>query len=189
MSNFDWCVYTYKHRKMLLYVIDKYIKDPRIKEEMLARAKIHDMDKMLMYLFMEQVETQMWHVSNKSHHLESGKVHTYLDRLEMVLDYESAPYTKPDKPLNAYDFTKKLCDEGYIAETEAEPLFEIMHDLGIDYSYDATKDKEGMDFVASIGEVTWEMILMEVLKYVNENRTNELSIVENMLKRGENSHE
>lgn len=177
-ENLDWCIYTYKHRKALLYVIDKYVKDPLVKEEMYKRARVHDMDKILMYFFMEQVESQLYHVEHKSHHLESGKVDNYLDRLEMVLDYESAPYTKPDKPLNAYDFTRKLLSMNYINEEQANPLFEIMHELGIDYSYNTTRDEEGMAFMEAIGEVTEEMILFEAIKYVHENKVPEIDMIQ-----------
>ena len=79
-----------------------------LKEEMLKRAKIHDMDKMVMYLFMEQKEAQKIHMMHQPHHLENSLPRTYEDLVETIIDYECAPYTKPDKPLNAYDFTNLL---------------------------------------------------------------------------------
>ena len=82
--------------------------DPDLKEEMLKRARIHDMDKMVMYLFLEQKEAQKIHMMHQPHHLENSLPRTYEDLVETIIDYECAPYTKPDKPLNAYDFTNLL---------------------------------------------------------------------------------
>ena len=45
---------------------------------------------------------------------------------------------------------------------------EIMHELGIDSSYDITKDANCQEFVNSIGEITEEMILLEIMDYVRE---------------------
>lgn len=181
MRNFEWCVYTYKHRRAFIYIVDKLISNPMLKQEMLKRAKVHDMDKMLMYLFLDQITSQKIHVQNQPHHLESGKGNTYYDLVETVIDYECAPYTKPDKPLNAYDFTKKLLEMGYLEREKADRLFEIMHDFGIDRSYKVTEDLEGLAYMDEIGEVTEEMILLEVLKYVDDNRNNELKHIENIL--------
>ena len=174
MKNFEWCVYTYKHRRAFIYVVHKIIKDPQLKDEMLRRGKIHDMDKMLMYLFLEQIESQNIHVANQTHHLECKKEKNYYDLVETVIDYESAPYTKPDKPLNAYDFVNKLLGMGLLNQEKADQLIDIMHEFGIDSSYAVTNDTEGMKHMEAIGEVTEEMILLEVLQYVDENRNNEL---------------
>ena len=102
MKNFNWCIYTYRHRRAFEYCVNKLIHDPDLKEEMLKRAKIHDMDKMVMYLFLEQKEAQKIHMMHQPHHLENSLPRTYEDLVETIIDYECAPYTKPDKPLNAY---------------------------------------------------------------------------------------
>lgn len=174
MKNFEWCVYTYKHRKAFVYVVNKIVKDPKLKEEMLQRAKVHDMDKMLMYLFLDPIESQKLHVAKQPHHLESGKGTSYYDLVETVIDYESAPYTKPDKPLNAFDFVHKLLEMGLLEQQKADQLIGIMHELGIDSSYEVMKDPEWLKYMEAIDEVTEEMILLEVLQYVDENRDNEL---------------
>lgn len=167
MKNFEWCVYTYKHRRALVYVIHKLIHDDALKQKMLARVKFHDVDKMLLYLFLDQTESMKYHVEHQPHHLESGKCTSYEDYLEMVLDFECAPYTKPDKPLNAYDFTQKLLNMGWISQEIADILFGIMLDLKIDSSYDITKcDLEGMQFVSELGTITEEMILLDIFDYI-----------------------
>lgn len=169
MKNFDWCVYTYKHRRAFVYVVNRLVKDPQLKAEMMRRAKVHDMDKMLLYLFWDQNRSQKYHVAHASHHLESGREQSYYDMVETVIDYECAPYTKPDKPLNAYDFVCRLADMGILGKDKADQLIEIMHELGIDSSFTVTEDREGLAYIHEIGEVTEEMILLEVLQYVNEN--------------------
>lgn len=167
MKNFDWLVYTYKHRRTIEYLIQELPLDEALRNEMLERAKIHDVDKLMMYMFLSQEESQKYHVMHRAHHLDNTLPKSYADYVETVIDFESAPYTKPDKPLNAYDFTKKLLELGYINKETADILFNIMHDLKIDYSYDATKNKKIMDYVNSIGEVTEEMILLEVFEYAH----------------------
>lgn len=177
INNFDWCVYTYRHRRAFVYVVDRLIQDSELKEEMLRRAKVHDMDKMLMYLFLDQHESQNRHVEQQPHHLECQKDKTYYDLVETVIDYECAPYTKPDKPLNAYDFTNKLLEMKLITQETANSLIAIMHDFGIDSSYDTTKDVDGMNYVRQLGDVTQEMILKEVLQYLEDNDSPETSYV------------
>ena len=110
MKNLKWCIYTYRHRRAFEYCVQKYIREPALREEMLRRADVHDMDKMVMYLFMDQKSAQDLHVKTQPHHLENDLPRTYEDYVEAVIDYECAPYTKPDKPLNAYDFTNLLMD-------------------------------------------------------------------------------
>ena len=53
MKNFKNLVYTYIHRKEFEYNVKLHVKNEKDSKELLERAKIHDMDKMLMYLFLE----------------------------------------------------------------------------------------------------------------------------------------
>ena len=55
-----------------------------------------------MYLFYDKKDASNIHRDKTVHH-ENELEKTELDYIEMVLDWESARYTKPDKPLNAYD--------------------------------------------------------------------------------------
>lgn len=165
MNNFEWCVYTYKHRKAFWYLTEKLIADEKLRGRMLLRAKVHDMDKMVMYLYLDQITSQKIHVRTQPHHLESGLGESYEDFLETVIDYESAPYTKPDKPLNAYDFVKELLSMKLVRKEQAEKLFSIMHELGIDSSY-SFHDSEWENYIKDMGEVTEEMIQTEVMEYV-----------------------
>lgn len=104
MKNFEHIKYTYKHRKIVIRLAEKYFKD---NNEVLEQVKSHDIDKLYLYLFYEKKTVSRIHREQSSHH-ENELEKTYLDYVEMVLDWESARYTKPDKPLNAYDTLVKF---------------------------------------------------------------------------------
>ena len=177
MKNLDWCIYTYRHRRAFGYCVRKYIHDPALREEMLRRAEVHDMDKMIMYLFMDQKEAQEMHVRTKPHHLENSLPRTYEDYVETVMDYECAPYTKPDKPLNAYDFTRLLLDWKALDEETGSRLISIMQELGIANSTTYADDEEGRQYISSLEDVTEEMIYEEILTYINDHPDNELKMI------------
>ena len=63
---------------------------------------MHDLDKLYTYLFYDKKTASKLHREQTPHHVNDLEK-TELDYIEMVLDWESARYTKPDKPLNAYD--------------------------------------------------------------------------------------
>ena len=48
MKNFEHIKYTYKHRKIVMLLAEKYFKD---NQELLEQVSVHDLDKMFMYLF------------------------------------------------------------------------------------------------------------------------------------------
>ena len=177
MKNLKWCIYTYMHRKAFEYCVHKYIREPALKTEMLRRAAVHDMDKMIMYLFMDQKTAQEMHVNTQPHHLENDLPRTYEDYVETVIDYECAPYTKPDKPLNAYDFTQLLMDWKALDEETGNKLISIMEEIGIANSTTYFDDEEGRKYIDSLDEVTEEMIYEEILTYINEHPDNALNMI------------
>ena len=76
-------------------------------------------------LFYNKKDVSALHRQLSSHHeneIEKNKA----DYIEMVLDWESARYTKPDKPLNAYDTLYK-----YYPEMEKE-ILPILKEFNID---------------------------------------------------------
>ena len=99
MKNFEHIKYTFKHRKIVMLLAEKYFGN---NQELLDQVKAHDLDKMYMYLFYDKKDASNIHRDKTVHH-ENELEKTELDYIEMVLDWESARYTKPDKPLNAYD--------------------------------------------------------------------------------------
>ena len=177
MRNFEWCVYTYKHRRAFEYVAKRHIKDEKLLGQILERARYHDLDKLLLYLFMPWEKVIEYHMTHKNHHPECTNEKSYVDLVEMIVDYECAPYTKPDKTLNCYDFVNKLIRENRMEESMAEQLFAIMKLLGIDSSYDVTKDEECIEFLSSLPEVTEEMILLDVMEYVRTDPKEELEYI------------
>lgn len=177
MRNLEWCIYTYRHRRAFEYCVRRYVHEPSLREEMLKRAAVHDMDKMLMYLFMDQKAAQDIHTGMQPHHLENDLPRTYEDYVETVIDYECAPYTKPDKPLNAYDFTHRLMEWKVLDTGTGNRLLSIMKKLGIDNSETCIKDAEGQEYISSFSDVTEEMIQEELLTYIRNNPESALGVI------------
>lgn len=177
MKNKEWCIYTYKHRLAFKYVAERLIKNDELLEEILKRRLTHDLDKQLMYLFLEWDECIEYHITHRPHHLECPGEKSYEDLVEMVIDFECSPYTKPDKPLNAFDFVTLLKNNNQIESETAERLFDIMHDLEIDKSYDVTKEEQCVRFLNSIPHVTEEMILSEVRDYIESGVKEEMAFI------------
>ena len=166
MKNFGYCAYTYRHRKAIEYLIHKLIKDDSLKAEMLKRAKVHDMDKMCMYQFLEKDEASKNHRETASHHMGNSVPKTRYDYIEAILDYESAGYTKPDKPLNAFDTINKFKELNILSDEVYTELSKILKEFGIDSSYSVTNDKEGMEYLSQFEEVTEDMIKDELVAYI-----------------------
>ena len=167
MKNLEWCIYTYRHRRAFEYCVKKLILEPSLRAEMLERAKIHDMDKMLMYLSMDQKEAQKIHTMTQPHHLENDLDRSYEDLVEAVIDYECAPYTKLDKPLNAYDFVNLLVEWKALDKELSESLISIMEELGIACSNTYTQDIEGQEYIKRFSDITEEMINEEIMRYTD----------------------
>ena len=74
----------------------------------------HDLDKLFMYIFLGFIgikKISNIHRKYVKHHLSLGKRFTSDNVLEAVLDWESARFTKPDKPLNAWNTCLKYYPE------------------------------------------------------------------------------
>lgn len=173
LNNIAYCQYTYRHRKALLYYIQKnQFLTKEEKEEMLKRARLHDLDKMTLYLFWEKEKSSDYHRSHNPHHLaECEDVEIgYYDKMEAIFDFECAALTKWDKPLNAFDTMKK-----WYPEYEAE-LLPILQKLHMDSSYIAIDD-EAKAYICQFDEVTEDMILKEVSMYLNEKENNVYDIL------------
>lgn len=145
----------------------KLIHDPSLLEEMLRRARVHDMDKMIMFLFIDRKKAQDIHVQTARHHVENDLNKTYEDLVEAVLDYESAPYTKPRKQLNAFDFVNRELEMGAMDPATGQALLKIIEELGIAYSTSVSDDVEGKLYIESIGEVTENMLRDELLEFIS----------------------
>ena len=166
MKNLEYCKYTYRHRKAFSYLVDKLIRNEKTKNEMIKRARFHDLDKMTLYLFLDKKQASFYHKETPSHHLENNLPKTHYDYLEAIVDFECAGYTKPDKPLNAYDTVSKMY-KNKIDENTYNSLMNILKKYNLDSSYSVLNDKYGVEFMKKYENVTEEMILYEVLDYTS----------------------
>lgn len=156
MNNLDKLIYTYKHRKIVDYLAHKYTNN----EELFEQVKKHDLDKMYLLLFYDKKSIGKFHRSVSNHHdndLEKSKI----DYMEMVLDWESARYTKPDKPLNAYDTLYK-----YYPELEAK-IMPILKEFGIDKS-NLPMEEDVLKYTKSLDKITEKDIKNELIKFIEE---------------------
>lgn len=156
MKNKDYIEYTYKHRKIVIYLANKYYKDNK---ELLDKVKLHDLDKLFMYLFYEKEDASNIHRDLMSHH-QNKIVKDKLDYMEMVLDWESARYTKPDKPLNAYDTLYR-----FYPGLE-EHILPILKELGIDKP-NLPMEEDVWEYTQSIVNVNKEDIKNEIIEYLD----------------------
>lgn len=99
MFNLKQIKYTLRHRKAYR----------EVEKELLGRntlsGYLHDLDKVFLYLFFDYQKVHNWHRSHANHH--SVKARTEKHYMQMVIDWESARRTKPDKSLNAYETLNK----------------------------------------------------------------------------------
>ena len=108
----------------------KYTKDHRkafrkIEKEILGhntwRSIVHDLDKVILYNIWPHKKVKNFHRTTARHHSENNIKKTRNDYIEMIIDWECARYTTPDKPLNAYDTLYKWYPE---LEKEILPILE-----------------------------------------------------------------
>ena len=156
MKNFEKLVYTYKHRKILVFLANKYFDN----EALIERLKHHDMDKMYLLLFYEKKDIESYHREMSSHH-DNGIEKKELDYIEMVLDWESARYTKDDKPFNAYDTMVK-----FYPHLE-DKILPILKQIGLDKST-LDKDEDVVEYAKSLANVSEEDIKEELIDYINQ---------------------
>lgn len=154
MKNFEQLIYTYKHRKILLFLAKKYFDN----EKLLDKLKHHDMDKMYLLLFYKKKDIESYHRTMSTHHDNELKK-TELDYIEMVLDWESARYTKEDKPFNAYD---TLCKFYPHLEDKIMP---ILAKIGLNKST-LEKEEDVVEYAKMISNVTEEDIKEELINYI-----------------------
>ena len=112
--------YTIQHRKAFRKV------EKELFGKVSLRGYLHDLDKVILYPFLGKELTGKLHRKYSKHHHIKAK--TLSDFQQMVVDWECARYTKPDKPLNAYDTLYK-----FYPKLEPQILL-ILQKLGIDKS-------------------------------------------------------
>lgn len=110
----NWCYiqYTWKHKKAFLKI------EKELKGYNTFRGYTHDLLKLVLYFILPKNIVSKLHTKYSRHH---DRAKTMEDYAQKVFDYESARYTKPDKPLSAREFiyTKKKNEIGIF-----EPLLQ-----------------------------------------------------------------
>ena len=157
MKNFEKLLYSYKHRKVLCFLANKYYGDNK---KLLEKIKYHDLDKMYLLLFYDKKDIDPIHKKLAFHH-DNAIPKTKLDYIEMVLDWESARYTKEDKPLNAYDTLYKFYPQ---LEDEILP---ILQKLKINKStFD--KDEDVISYQSTLSNITEKDIKTELINFIEQ---------------------
>lgn len=99
----DSIKYTLMHKKAFLKVEKKLLGKNTI------RGYLHDLDKVILKIFLNEKTVHNLHRKYSRHH--KNKACTYDDYVQMVIDWECARFTKPDKPLNARETLDKFYPE------------------------------------------------------------------------------
>lgn len=155
-DNLNLLKYTYLHRREVYRLGNEL----RVKESLLDSLWMHDIDKMIIYLFRDKKDTQQIHRVLNRHHNRNETDKEVL--VEMLLDWESARFTKPDKPLNAYDTMKK-----YYPDMETKML-PIMEELGLNHSTDMSESITMEEFMERANRIDVTAIHKElagILRY------------------------
>lgn len=102
MSKLNKLKYTLKHKCYFLKI------EYKLTGKISLAGIIHDMDKVFMYMFSSKSveEIQEIHRSKRKHHVNNLKK-TEKDYTQMIIDWECARFSKPDKPLNARQTLEK----------------------------------------------------------------------------------
>jgi len=113
MNFFKNFIESYKH---IPYILSHIWAMYKIQLKYIGYIKFpfHDLDKLFMYIFLGFIgikKISKIHRKYVKHHLSLGKRFTSDNVLEAVLDWESARFTKPDKPLNAWNTCLKYYPE------------------------------------------------------------------------------
>ena len=99
-DNLYWIKYTYKHRQKIFELGDELGIPAR------TLYKDHDLNKYILYLVYDKQTVIDIHRLISNHHDRTATDINILT--ETMLDWESARYTKADKPFNAYDTLHKF---------------------------------------------------------------------------------
>ena len=118
-SRLEACCYTLRHRKAFRET------EKNIYGYVSLRSYFHDLDKVFMYPILGVRLSHKIHTRFARHH--SRRARTERDYREMVIDWECARFTKPDKPLNAYDTLYR-----YHPQLESK-ILPILRQYGLDH--------------------------------------------------------
>ena len=74
---------------------------------------LHDLDKIFLYvLFGKKITGKIHRLYSKHHeHIDDLGYYHIEDKIQAVFDWECSRFTKPDKPMTAYEYWIKACPE------------------------------------------------------------------------------
>ena len=115
MKNKEYIEYTKTHRKAFRKVEKELLsaalnrgkpikKIGLIVNNNTIRSFFHDLDKLIMYRFLDPITTNRIHNKLSRHH---KRAKTRADYFQQIIEWECAPLTKSDKPLHAREFIMK----------------------------------------------------------------------------------
>ena len=87
-------IYTLRHKIAIMALHYEYFGNVS------KRITLHDTEKLVLYEHMDTKTAHCYHKNHSIHH-QGNFQNINTNKIECVLDYECARYTKPDKPLNA----------------------------------------------------------------------------------------
>ena len=154
-SDKDSIIYTYLHRQAIFSLGDKLGIPAR------SVYRYHDMNKVIMYI-AGAVNASEAHRLISEHHNRKTKDPKVLT--EMMLDWESARFTKPDKPLNAYDTLYKFYSD------MKDRMLPILEKYNIDKPTDYSEAITAEQFNKMKNSVKIDDILKEVESYIKSEQ-------------------
>ena len=160
-EQFETFKHTYLHRIALKKVVDDLFDKVKTKklvfenkydwiylvDDVHSILEYHDMDKMINYLYLSKRETHIIHRANSYHHLDNLLPKDYKNYFEMILDWECAAITKPDKLLNAYDTLMTHYPE------YKDEILPILKCLGMDSSYKVELELTEKEKIVTVDDI------------------------------------
>lgn len=180
-SNVPGIGYTLRHRAVVEALINYYCKRALLKRDgngesftkqdfiiMRGRAVCHDMDKVCTSLCYPQLTADYFHRIFNGHHMEcifEPQEKSKYDWMEMIFDFESARYTKPDKGKCAFE----------MATTFYKPYFNYFRPYLQLFGFTSVNHDlvpEVKEFVKTT--VTEEDLMGAILNYIHTTRIHQL---------------
>ena len=156
----DLIKYTLAHRKAL----------QKIAKEHGYSYPFHDLDKIFLYPILGKHYTQLIHRAWSSHHYRNLDIK---DKVQAAFDWECARFTKPDKPLDAYETWKK-----YYPIVDMGPTLKM---LGLYHNEHKPRVYVGCPFSFQYCEVNPELIRSDFrYKIVGEPFIEQKNLVEDI---------
>lgn len=96
------------------------------------KYKFHDLDKLLMYIFLPFLGVKMIHRIHRTinkHHIRNEKTPLQCNYEEAAIDWECCRFTKPDEPMSAREYLNSLKDE--LCSTHWDNMDKALNKLGL----------------------------------------------------------